>query len=134
MNSSKAGNVAVAAVLAALVKNDEDVLIPFGDAQRYDLVTLNSNGSVTRIQVKKGRLNKSRTVIKFNTCSQSRNCPRKSYRNDAEMFAVHVAELGKIYFVPVADAPEAGCQLRLTPPKNNQREGVRWAEDYDSGL
>ena|SRR5208283_3216036 len=132
MNSSQAGNVAVAAVLAELVGRGEQVLIPFGDAQRYDLVTLNNNGSFTRIQVKKGRLSRNKTVIRFRTCSQSRNCPRKSYKNDAEMFAVHVADLGKIYFIPVTDAPETDCQLRLTPPKNGQRDGIRWAEDYEN--
>jgi len=122
----------VAAVLAALVRNGKEVLVPFGDAQRYDLVTLDGANAV-RIQVKKGRLCRGRTVLRFDTCSQSRNCPRRDYRGDADLFAVYCVELDKVYVIPVIDAPIAGCQLRLAPSKNNQRDGIRWAKDFELG-
>lgn len=34
--------------------------------------------------------------------------------------------------VSVWDAPDASDMiLRLTPPKNNQSKGVKWAKDYE---
>jgi hypothetical protein len=41
-------------------------------------------------------------------------------------------EKGKVYMISVWDAPDASNMiLRLSPSKNNQEKGIRWAKDYE---
>lgn len=46
------------------------------------------------------------------------------------MLAVHVAAMSRVFMVPVDDCPVYTGILRLDAPRNNQRRGVRFAEDY----
>jgi hypothetical protein len=37
-----------------------------------------------------------------------------------------------VYLVPIGDVTtQAGCYLRVEPPRNNQRKRIRWASDYE---
>ena len=39
-------------------------------------------------------------------------------------------ELDRVFVVPVDDCPSYACSLRVRSTRNNQRRGVRLAEDY----
>jgi hypothetical protein len=60
-------------------------------------------------------------------------CGRKEYRGQIDYFAAFCPDNGKVYLVPVADAPDFQCFLRLNPPRNNQHANIRWAKDYEIG-
>ena len=57
---------------------------------------------------------------------------RKGYQGEADYFGVYSPETGKVYLVPVEEAPVCSAgRLRLNPTKNNQQKGVKWAKDYE---
>jgi hypothetical protein len=37
----------------------------------------------------------------------------------------------KCYLVPVEYASATECSLRIDPPKNGQKHGIRWAAHYE---
>ena len=77
MNPSKIGNISEAKVLAKFVENGWVVLIPFGNAEPYDLVIDRGLG-FEKVQVKTGRLREG--VIKFNSHSVARDGTSLSYK------------------------------------------------------
>jgi hypothetical protein len=130
MNTISRGNAAEAAVLHALIKAELVVLMPFGGGASFDLaVVLPPDGEIARIQVKSGRVRKG--CVTFNACNTDHGRGRMSYRGLAEFIAVDVLELGRQFIVPVDDCPSFTGLLRLEAPRNNQRAGVRFADDYD---
>lgn len=123
------GNAAEAAVLHRFVADGFHVLLPFGGGLCFDLaVVVPPEEDLLRVQVKSGRVR--RRCVEFNTCTTDHGRGRQSYRGKADVIAVHVPELSEVLIVPVEDcAPHKGV-LRLEPPLNNQRLGVRFACDY----
>lgn len=117
-------------VLAALLQANKVVLQPFGDNQRYDLA-IEENGKFSRIQVKTGRI--SNGVVKVDTCSNyaHRGGGKRGYRGEADIFAVYCPDNGKIYMIPVNEAPDTVLNFRLEPSKNGQQARVRLAADYE---
>lgn len=126
MTPSQVGERAEAAVLAALACAGKDVLVPFGGQRRYDLA-YEENGRLVRVQCKSGREEKGAIVFRIYSISRG---PARDYRDDADVFGVYCHDRGEIYLVPVGDVPSFAAALRLDPPKNGQRSGVRWAEPY----
>ncbi len=130
MNTISRGNAAEAAVLHALISAGLVVLIPFGGGASFDLAAvLPPDGEITRIQVKSGRVRKG--CVTFNACNTDHGQGRVSYRGLADFIAVDVPELARRFMVPVDDCPSFTGLLRLEAPRNNQRAGVRFADDYD---
>lgn len=130
MNSKTVGERSEAMVLAALLQANKTVLQPFGDNQRYDLV-VEENGKFSRIQVKTGRI--SNGAVRVDTCSSytHRGGGKKGYRGEADFFAVYCPDNGKIYMIPVEEAPSTTLAFRLEPSKNGQKARVRMAVDYE---
>lgn len=131
MNTKARGDISEAKVLAALVAAEKTVLVPWGDNQRYDLVVEADGGNFSRIQVKTGALVNGR--IKWATASTyaHRGGSRRDYNGDADSFAVYCPDNDKVYLVPVGEVGVVNACLRLSAPKNGQKAGIRWAEDYE---
>ncbi len=66
----------------------------------------------------------------FNTCSTDHGSGRQPYTGRADVIAVHVSQNEDIFVIPVGECPSFQGMLRLTPPQNNQRRGIRFAADY----
>jgi PD-(D/E)XK endonuclease len=107
------------------------VLVPFGSGQPFDLAAVMPGGDILRVQVKSGRVRNG--CVMFNTASTDHGRGRLDYRGRADVLAVHVASISRVFMVPVDECPGYVCALRLDPPRNNQRRGVRLAEDYAFG-
>jgi hypothetical protein len=130
MDTISRGNAAEAAVLHALNSAGIKVLLPFGGGCPFDLAAiLPPDDEIARIQVKSGRVRKG--CVTFNACSTDHGQGRLSYRGLADFIAVDVPELARLFMVPVDDCPSFTGLLRLEPPRNNQRVGVRFADNYD---
>ena len=125
------GDRSEAIVLAALVRKGYLVSIPFGENQRYDLLA-DDGTRILRVQVKTGRLR--RDVIAY-SCSSShthRGGPHaRPYFGQADIIAVYCPQNGKVYLVPEEEFVASRAHLRLTPPVNNQRRGIRWASRFE---
>jgi PD-(D/E)XK nuclease superfamily protein len=134
MKDTKAkGDLTEAKILARLLEKGKVVLIPFGNNQRFDLV-IYENEKFIRIQCKTARFKDGAVV--FKTSSVHKNRARvgyslKSYRGQIDLFMAYCPELNKIYSVPVDQAPEHGCNLRVDFPKQNKQLGVRWAKNFE---
>jgi hypothetical protein len=124
------GVASEAAILGALTLKGLPVLMPFGGGLPFDLgVVIPPDGRILRVQVKTGRVRNDCVI--FNACSTDHGSGRQDYRGRADVIAVHVPSLGRIFIVPVDDCPSFTGVLRLVPTRNNQRSGVRYADDYD---
>lgn len=126
MSPSEAGARAEAAVLAALVSAGKRVLLPFAAHHRYDLVVEDDLG-FHRVQCKTGRLRAG--AVRFRTHSTTGR-RLAGYDGEVDYFGVYCPDNGEVYLVPAAALPERGACLRVSPPANGQRDGIRWAERY----
>lgn len=117
--------------MAELVRRGYQVLVPFGTNQRYDVV-LDVDGEFVRAQCKKGRLRNG--VVRFparSVRSNTRGLYFRGYSGEVEIFLVYCPETNQIYAVPVDEVPATDGWLRVHPTRNGQKEGVRWARDYE---
>ena len=130
-NPSTVGAIAEREVAYALEAAGWTVFFPvFAPHTRVDFVGIGPTGDATRIQVKTTRLAKDGAAIYFRTCSNTGNIHR-GYDGEVDAFGLWCPPLRTAYLVPIRDAPTRGGHLRLTPPANNQRIGVRFAADYE---
>ena len=110
------------------------LLLPFGENTRYDLV-IEDAPFFARVQCKTGRL-RSGAVI-FRTCSSYAHHPnprnvRRHYHGEVDYFGVFCPETVGVYLVPMEDLPSrTQANLRITPPRNSQERGIRYARDYE---
>jgi hypothetical protein len=120
------------AILSELVRRGYSVLLPFGVNQRYDLA-LDLGERLLRVQCKTGR--RRGGTIEFSTVSVRSNTAgwfSKDYAGEADLFLVYWPESGRIYAVPVEEAPRGShMSLRVDPPRNGQKLRVNFASDYE---
>jgi PD-(D/E)XK endonuclease len=122
------------AVMLALCSAGYEVLVPFGENTRYDLV-IDDGQSLKRIQCKTGRLRAG--AVRFKTCStygHHRNplAAQRSYLGEIDAFAVYCPETSGIYLVPIEDLPVlARAALRVDPARNRQKKFIRLAAKYE---
>jgi PD-(D/E)XK endonuclease len=130
------GDRSTLAIMLALNEAGYDLLVPFGENTRYDLV-IDDGARLARVQCKTGRLRGG--AVTFNTCSSyahNRN-PRvvkRDYQGEVDYFAVFCPETCRAYLIPIAELPvKRRGRLRVDPPRNNQRAGIRFAAAYEIG-
>ena len=129
MNTFEKGNLSLAFCTAVLSKYCQ-VLLPFGEGSRYDLV-IDFNKKFYRIQVKTGCLSADESKLVFNTCSNNKGYRRKAYTEDVDAFAVFCERINKVFLVPISKTGTSSTGLRLTSPKNNQKRNILLARDYE---
>lgn len=121
-------------VIAALLDAGYEVLIaPFGENRRYDLV-FDLGDRFVRVQVKTARLVNDGSALSAATASFAglgATRRRAGYRGQVDVFAFYSPDTGRVYLVPCDECPETGVYLRLTPARNGQVVGVRFAADYE---
>ncbi len=134
-NTAKMGEITESIILAKLIQLGYECLIPWGHDHRYD-IAIDDDGKLIRIQCKTARYLEELGCLEFNsaiTYARVGGKPhiRKGYKGEADYFGVYSPDTGKVYLVPVEDAPDSAVTLRLEATKNNQQKGVRWAEDFE---
>ena len=127
MHTKRKGSIAELAVATQLVQEGWNVLLPYGENTRYDLVA-ERDGRFIRLQVKyctpkDGTLNVN--------CASSNNWSVLQYTaKEIDAIAVYDPVAETAYFVPVADLRKGHMKLRLVPTKNGQKVKVRFAKDF----
>ena len=134
-NTAKMGEITESIILAKLIQLGYECLIPWGHDHLYD-IAIDDDGKLIRIQCKTARYLEELGCLEFNsaiTYARVGGKPhiRKGYKGEADYFGVYSPDTGKVYLVPVEDAPDSAVTLRLEATKNNQQKGVRWAEDFE---
>ncbi|HEY0279233.1 MAG TPA: group I intron-associated PD-(D/E)XK endonuclease [Solirubrobacterales bacterium] len=130
MTTATRGNAAEAQILAAFVRRGFDVFTPFGGGQPFDLVVHLDGARFLRVQCKTAWLI-ARGCLAFHSRSTDHGRGRHPYLGLADLFAVYLAAQESVFLVPVGLVPGHLGRLRLEPPKNNQRRGVRFAAEFE---
>src|SRR5271163_3800215 len=118
-DTSGTGQATEGIVLAALLARRIPVLVPFGNAQRYDLV-FDLKNKLYRVQCKTGRVKKG--VIRFHSCDND----GRSYRRQVEFLAIHEPNSGAIYLVKPRAVGKQFGSLRLEAPKCRQKKKIHY--------
>jgi hypothetical protein len=128
------GDLAELMVACDLRRRGYKIAIPFGEESDYDLV-IDRDGKLERVQVKHAD---SRGVVISVQCysnSLTNGKVRAVKRYTAAMIdwlAVYDRASDRCYYIPASELGNGRRELvlRLTPPRNNQRAGIRFAADY----
>ena len=124
------GDIAEAFVTYLLKQNGFNVLIPWGEDNRYDLVA-EKNGIFKRIQVKYVTPKNGVLEVAFRS-SNNYNIIHYSYK-EVDIIAAYSSGDSKVYFIPLCSMKNrSGCKLRLRPTKNKQKKYVVMASQYES--
>jgi PD-(D/E)XK endonuclease len=105
------------------------ILRLFGDGHPYDLVVHVRIDRFLRVQCKSARLLEG--WVTFNSRTTDHGRGRRPYLRLADAFGVYFAPTRAVYLVPVCLVSTFQVRLRLQPARNNQRQGVRLAADYE---
>lgn len=132
LNSKKIGNTTEIKCMSSFIELGYNVLIPFGDCERYDFVA-DVNGKFIRIQCKTSKQ-------EGNTNSSFGFSCRSSYRknghtinrkyNDKEIDYFATFYENKCYLIPV-ELCGSYKKLRLKNATNKQVERINFAQDYE---
>lgn len=129
------GERSQAHIIARLLEVGYDILIPYGDNQRYDLVIEDADRKLWRVQCKTGRLHGEKIV--FNTVSLYHHTRagragqgRRSYNGQIDFFAVYCSDNQEAYLIPIEHTLIGQMGLWLSMPKSKQEKELKWAKDY----
>ena len=108
--------------------------IPFGEECDYDLV-VERRGNLERVQVKHTDSDGEVITVRCYSHSLTNGRIRAVKRYTAvtiDWLAVYDRSTDRCYYIPASELGDGRRQLllRLTPPKNNQRARIRFADDY----
>lgn len=126
MNTKRKGNITEALILSEFIKRGIPTLIPFGDAEPYDLV-IDYKDRFIKIQCKTCRIY--RKNIEFNTVCTSHNTKNyidNHYEGKIDFFATIYN--GIVYLVPIEESTKTKCRLRINGPNKNGPKGKQAIE------
>jgi hypothetical protein len=127
------GAVAEAAIALAAIKAGIGVFKPINDGERYDLI-FDLRTRLMRVQCKAAARCGAVVIVRCRSGRRTRHgiVMRPYTRQEIDAFAAYCAELERCFFLPIDRfSGRTAISLRLGLPRNNQRLGVNWADDYD---
>src|SRR5437763_10609053 len=132
MSTNQIGAVAETAIIHLAVKLGVGVFASVMD-ERYDLV-LDLRPRLLRVQCKTAVVRGNVVVIRCYSCRRkAEGLVKRIYTADeVDAFAAFSPEIDRAFLLPMAwMAGRSVIQLRLQPTRNNQHEGINWADDFD---
>lgn len=132
LQTKKIGNATELSCMAAFANLGYDVLIPFGDCNRYDFV-VDMKGKLIKIQCKTAKIADDNSYIFVkcrSTCNIKGHSVDKAYtKEEIDFFATFYD--GKCYLIPIEECGKAAKTLRLTKTLSGQIKNINYAEDYE---
>jgi hypothetical protein len=106
------------------------ILTPQTEHSPFDLVGY-KNKKFLRIQVKYRTAKNDKIEVPFRTCWADKNGTHtQDYdKNEIDLMCVYCPDTDKCYYVNPQECNKT-FNLRLSTPKNNQKNGIHLAEDY----
>ena len=110
------------------IRKGWNIFLPYGEDSPIDLL-IEKDGSYKRIQVK---TTKPINGVIHCRLKSSNNWQVKKYsKDDIDYFGIYDYENKKGYLIPIEKvAGMTEISLRIEKTKNNQKEGIRSAEEY----
>lgn len=131
------GDRAEIEVARDLIRRGFRIAIPYGEDWDFDLIFQRpGRDDLERVQVKHGDSKGEVVPVRCKSHSLTNGKIRRTKHYTARIIdwlAVYDPSSDHCYYVPAAELGEEGrdsISLRLTPARNSQRKGVRYAEDY----
>lgn len=131
LDSKQKGNLTELQCLVAFSKLGLTVSIPYGDHARYDFV-LDIDNKLYKIQCKTSS-KQDEGLYQFSCRSTAANHSRaanRTYTEDEIDFFATIIE-SKCYLVPVQETSSHSKMMRFVPPKNGQKVGITYANQYE---
>jgi hypothetical protein len=135
LTSSRKGAIAEAVIAAEAMKMGLDVYRPVAEGGRYDLI-IHAGNRLLRTQCKWAACRETVVVVRVRTCRLTpRGYVRSTYSSEEiDGVAAYCQELDECYWLPIEEFDGQGhVHLRLSPARNGQRAGLKWAADYPLG-
>lgn len=127
MHKKTKGSIAEMAVSLHLMEMGWNILFPFDENNRYDLV-IEKEGKFARIQVK--YVTPKNGVLNVN-CRSSNNWSVLKYTaKEIDLIAAYDSINKSIYFIPVRNVNNSVFKIRINQAKNNQKIGIHPAKDF----
>jgi prevent-host-death family protein len=135
MNPSQIGAIAETAIAADATRLGFHIYRPIVDGGRCDLV-FEVDRTLLRVQCKTAVRRGEVLIVHARTSRRTAHGHLRGAYTAAEvdLVAAYCAELDRCFAIPIAQIGGGGtfC-LRLSPPRNGQRAGLHFAEDYPLG-
>lgn len=131
MNSKNIGNVGEARALYELVSLNIPVYIQFGDNELADYIILLGSNTF-KVQIKSSN-SYNGEVTYFDLTTSSTNYSHKYSKNEIDIFILYDYSTRRL-FVIRNTGEMSGVNIRYKKSKNNQRIGVRYADDCELNL
>lgn len=132
LNSKQKGNITEVECMLAFLKLGYNVLMPYGDCERYDFV-VDIEGKLLKIQVKTSsdsHIDEGYIIFKCaNKTTKEGQFIRHPYTKEQIDYFM-TSYNGQYYLIPVEET-STEKRLRFTPPKNGQLKGISFAKDYE---
>lgn len=132
LNSKQKGNITEVECMLAFLKLGYNVLMPYGDCERYDFV-VDIEGKLLKIQVKTSsdsHIDEGYIIFKCaNKTTKEGQFVRHSYTKEQIDYFM-TSYNGQCYLIPVEET-STEKRLRFTSPKNGQLKGISFAKDYE---
>jgi prevent-host-death family protein len=136
LTRNQKGALAEAAIELAAIRAGIAVYRPTSGHSRADMI-FEIGAQLGRVQVKWGNLSSDGNTVTARL-STATNSPLGGYvtrtysADEVDVFAIHCAVLERSFLVPIDVANRThAIQLRLSPPRNNQRACINLADDFD---
>ena len=127
MHKKTKGSIAEMAVASNLLKRGWNVLFPFGENNRYDLVA-EKNGKFLKVQVK--YVTPRKGVLSVG-CKSSNNWSVDKYTPEqVDFIATYDSANNKVYFVPSSSFNSSSIKLRIAPARNKQKANIKYAKNF----
>jgi hypothetical protein len=130
------GDLGVAAVIHDLAEHDIAVFLPLSEHQPIDLIAMNRQGQIARIQVKYRKMSDVGAITLYFRSIYSDSSGVHVTPTDLsaiDCFAIYCPENREIYYVRVDDLPSRGSKtitLRIKQPMNHQQKKIRLASRF----
>ena len=132
LNPYKAGTLGEIAVCKELIRFGYDVFVEFGGHSKVDLVVLDEKHRASKIQVKTA-VSKDEVVVVYSVKKCLNPKYNSKYTTDQiDVFAVYVIDHDLIFYISAKEILANGStsKFRLSEPKNNQKNFVRFVNDF----
>jgi hypothetical protein len=108
------------------------LFVEFGNHSKVDLVVLNENYNVYKIQIKAvNSVDDAVNVYSIKTCLNPKYNSIYTVRQ-IDVFAVYIIDRDRVFYVSAKEILENGkcSKFRLSLSKNGQKKNVRYVQDY----
>ncbi len=133
LTTDQKGALAECAIAYAAIEVGVGVFRPLSDGARYDLI-FDVGHRLIRVQCKTAVLHGDVLAVPWYSARRNRHgfAKRLYTADEIDAVAAYSPDLRKCFLLPIERfGTRTHVQLRLAPSKNNQRQGINWADDFE---